>query len=890
MVDFLYNIIIYPLVIIIECIFSLANHIIKHQVGIAVLFVSAGVTLLSLPLYIVAEKWQETERLLQQKLSPTVKRIKATFSGDEQYMILTAFYKESRYHPLMALRSSISLAIMIPFFMAAYSYLSHLTMLNGESFLFIKDMAKADALFTIGGFNINVLPILMTLINCIAGAIYAKGHGAKEHIQLYLMALVFLVILYNSPSGLVLYWTGNNLLSLVKNIFYKLSHPLRVLYAILVAFVVATVCYVLFFHDGVLQRRFLMCGFTSLLLFCPFFVSKAKYLLTNKLQPIVKNNASRHSIFCLSCVALTLLLGLIIPGSVIASSVIEFYNIQDIFPLYFVLQTFVQCAGLFLVWPLLIYFMADKNMQSLIATFFAILLFSASCCTFCFTKSYGTLTRMIRFADSLAKTGTFLVIFNIVCCIALAIILVCLIAKNKQKIITGVLSIFVICFVAMGLSYSIKISRDTKTLASDSSLKTQETKIEPVLHLSKNGRNVVLLMLDRAESYFFNLAIKKDPTLIPKLSGFVYYPNTIAYGGHTIIGAPPIFGGYEYTPQEINKRKDKKQVEKHNESLLVLPRIFTEQSDFSATVCDSSWANYAWIPDMNIYKDYPKIKALTLANKYTNIWQNRNKDKVKQDSVYLAIKRNLLFLSFFRASPYILRDAIYDDGRWWTTNEDESDIEEFLMYYSVLAFLPELTDFSQSGDTFFSIVNETTHKSADLAPPTYEPYDLSKKPSKVYASSWCTYMAALIKVGKWFNYLRKNGVWDNTRVVIVADHGVGYAFDKLPDGYNRDHLHPLLLVKDFNSKKPLMTNYKFMTTADVPLLLTRGIIEEPVNPFTQKILTDKDKKAGAIVTTNSNWSPGQHETNSFKIKDDEWYIVKDYLMPSCWKRYTPPKN
>ena len=43
------------------------------------------------------------------------------------------------------------------------------------------------------------------------------------------MAGLFLVLLYDSPSGLVFYWTLNNLFSLVKNIFYKLKNPKLVL-------------------------------------------------------------------------------------------------------------------------------------------------------------------------------------------------------------------------------------------------------------------------------------------------------------------------------------------------------------------------------------------------------------------------------------------------------------------------------------------------------------------------------------------------------------------------------------------------------------------------------------------------------------------------------------
>ncbi len=63
----------------------------------------------------------------------------------------------------------------------------------------------------------------MTLINCIAGAVYTRGFAFKEKAQLYGMALLFLVLLYNSPAGLVLYWTLNNVFSLLKNIYYKIK-------------------------------------------------------------------------------------------------------------------------------------------------------------------------------------------------------------------------------------------------------------------------------------------------------------------------------------------------------------------------------------------------------------------------------------------------------------------------------------------------------------------------------------------------------------------------------------------------------------------------------------------------------------------------------------------
>ncbi|MBR4387258.1 MAG: hypothetical protein IKP51_12140 [Treponema sp.] len=125
MLSILYTVIIYPIRQVIEFFYVLFSQASKNQ-GISVIGVSLVFTLLCLPLYVVAEHWQEIERAVQIKMKPQIKRIKKAFKGDEQYMMLSTYYKQQHYHPLMALRSSFGLLIQIPFFIAAYSFLSHL--------------------------------------------------------------------------------------------------------------------------------------------------------------------------------------------------------------------------------------------------------------------------------------------------------------------------------------------------------------------------------------------------------------------------------------------------------------------------------------------------------------------------------------------------------------------------------------------------------------------------------------------------------------------------------------------------------------------------------------------------------------------------------------------
>ena len=53
-----------------------------------------------------------------------------------------------------------------------------------------------------------------------------------------------------------------------------------------------------------------------------------------------------------------------------------------------------------------------------------------------------------------------------------------------------------------------------------------------------------------------------------------------------------LFGGYEYTPMEMNKRSDETLMSKQNEALKVMPVLFDE-NDFEVTVCDPTYANYS---------------------------------------------------------------------------------------------------------------------------------------------------------------------------------------------------------------------------------------------------------------------------------------------------------
>jgi len=194
---------------------------ITGSVGWAIFVLSILVNTVLLPLYYLAEKWQNKERNIKQQIAPELAEIKTNYRGEDQYNRTVALYKKFNYHPIKSLRTSFGFLIQVPFFIAAYTLLSHNFLLNNVPFLFLTDLGMPDGLISFGGININLMPFLMTVINLFSSFIYTKSLNTGEKVKLVFMALLFLVLLYNSSSGLVFYWTMNNIYSLVKNTIHN---------------------------------------------------------------------------------------------------------------------------------------------------------------------------------------------------------------------------------------------------------------------------------------------------------------------------------------------------------------------------------------------------------------------------------------------------------------------------------------------------------------------------------------------------------------------------------------------------------------------------------------------------------------------------------------------
>jgi len=897
MADIFYTVIIAPIVLIIEFVYVFFFKIFKNA-AFSVLGVSLTVSFLSLPLYIMAERWQIIERDTIKRLKPAVNKIKSVFSGDEQFMILSTFYRQNHYHPLYSLRSSIGLIVQIPFFIAAYSFLSNLEALQGVSFLYIKDISLPDSIFHIGDIPVNILPIIMTLINCVAGIVYTQGLSFRDKIQVYGMAALFLILLYNSPAGLVLYWTLNNIFSLVKNIFYKIKNPLKVLYIILCVISSLFILYLLFrLKTRVLKLRLIIVFFTSLLYLIPLLLKGFNYLYKHIFIKLFQDRKKIIILLLLSCFTLFLLAGFYIPSSVIASSPDEFCYIEKhASPFSYIIHSNLFYFGFFIIWPVSIFFLFSDRIKSILNIILVFLALIFSIYTVAFSGNYGTINTLFNFNT----TGVFGVSFiqailSIIIPFIILFILFFLIIKYKITYLNSFLSILIFSFIVISLFNIVKIKKAYTLLSAKMANTPEKTSIEPIFNLSKDNKNVVVIMADRAINGFVPLIFKDHPKLERQFDGFTLFKNTASFSAHTLMGAPPIWGGYEYTPFEMIRKSDIPLIEKHNQALLTTP-LQLVKAGFNVTVTDPSWANYSWIPDTSIYEKYDKIKAFNIIRQYTNLWYEKNEPD-RKEYTYPRIKRNIIWFSILKMNNPLLRLIIYDSGWYWNTDNMGRSIINFINSYAILDFLPNLTSFDSDEQMALLITNEATHEPAWLYGQDLKPSDIpSSIGNSEYASErmYHSNTALYIKLGEWFDFLRENNVYDNTRIIIIADHG-GNAKNLISNvplsikGETRETYNPVFLFKDFNSHGALSINNDFMTNADVPYFTLNGLLENPINPFTGNPITTQPKKDGILITTYHSPMAGNHGKYVFNIKKNQWIYLHDSLYEaSNWESYELP--
>lgn len=867
--SFLYALIIYPLEMFIETVFSISMEMVPSA-GYAIIFVSLAVQLLVLPLYKRADELQEEERERQREMAPAVKHIKKTFKGDERVMMLSMYYRFENYHTYHQLKGILPLLLQIPFFMAAYNFLSGCSALDGASFYFLKDMGKPDGMITVGGIAINVMPILMTLINVVSGAIYTRGLELKDKLQLYITAGIFLVILYDSPSGLVFYWTLNNVFSLFKNIFMKLvKHPREI----------ASAASVLF--GGSYSYKCISRGAASTssgriviaIIMAASLIPAAGMLLDKygkgNMAPLSEDGINDEcKIFRISGIISAITMGILIPIVTIASSPTEFViRGHYVNPAVHVLYSFLVALGLFVLWGNIIFsFNSQRTKKILSCAMFAIAVCSLVNSQF-FRQGLKNMSMHMVYFDGFGYDSREKLINGVIIIIILTAC--CLIFRYKKKaalFLGGALAAVTIVMSAYNFVIVQRALNHTDHLKDD----LYYTENTACYNLDRKGKNVVVLFEDRAFGQFLPYILNEKPELEDIYSGFTYYANTISYGTRTMTGAPPMYGGYEYTPYTLRDKDD----EFVNNCVKVMPKIFASNG-FLTTVFDKP--HFIDLTNSSIEEFYHDVDPSI--NAYYADGVVKTKEEAERDYQYFekAARHNYIRHSIFLSAPLAFRKWIYDEGKYLSQFMAEDSIT-FAGHIEELNKLGDMAKISNDGSNTFTLIeNDTTHSmDVNLQMPDYTlaeevdnseyidkwrekltdavPERMINMNTETQLQAYQVNMAALLSIGRWIEYLKENDLYDNTRIIIVADHGYSFfTFDDMimdngGEITDLDMFTPLLMVKDFcesgdTPSEKIVTSDEFMTNADTAIIALEGLVDDPVNPYTGASINNAQKYA-----------------------------------------------
>lgn len=172
-------------------------------------------------------------------LAPKMQELKEKYKDDPTRMNqeVMKLYKEHGVNPV---GGCLPMMIQIPIFFGLFSMLGQAAELRNASFLWVRDLSQPDTVFTLplppvnlglltlGPIPINILPLLMGATNIWLMRMTPKtGDSTQQRVMMF-MPLIFLFFCYNFAAALALYYTTQNLFTILQ-LYQNQKQPLPVL-------------------------------------------------------------------------------------------------------------------------------------------------------------------------------------------------------------------------------------------------------------------------------------------------------------------------------------------------------------------------------------------------------------------------------------------------------------------------------------------------------------------------------------------------------------------------------------------------------------------------------------------------------------------------------------
>lgn len=198
-------------------------YIVVRNWGIAIILFALLMKLLLLPFTRIT--FVSAKRM--EKIRPKLMELQQKYKDNPQELNkrLAELYRQEGINPTAG---CLPLLLQIPIFFALYDVLTSMLSMKKGVFLWIKDLTLPDRIAHIEFLkytliiptDINLLPIIMTALSVIY-SLLTSTESKKFSFTTILFPILFLFIFWNLPSGLVLYWTAYNLLSIVEGFIIK---------------------------------------------------------------------------------------------------------------------------------------------------------------------------------------------------------------------------------------------------------------------------------------------------------------------------------------------------------------------------------------------------------------------------------------------------------------------------------------------------------------------------------------------------------------------------------------------------------------------------------------------------------------------------------------------
>ena len=199
-------------------IFKYTYSIVPNYGWIIILF-SIAIKAIVYPL--THKTFQSTTKM--QALQPKITELREKYKNDQQRLSRETMklYKEEGVNPL---GGCLPMVLQMPIFFALYNLFGNTIELRQAPFIFwITDLSLPDEIL-IAGFALRILPLLMAISMLVQQKMTMKD--PKQAFLIYFMPVMMVFIFWSMSSGLVLYWTVFNLLSIAQQVIVTRFNPI----------------------------------------------------------------------------------------------------------------------------------------------------------------------------------------------------------------------------------------------------------------------------------------------------------------------------------------------------------------------------------------------------------------------------------------------------------------------------------------------------------------------------------------------------------------------------------------------------------------------------------------------------------------------------------------